>query len=557
MSGSLDSVHRLMDFLGRDNRRELRLCIVVSFVATALIYTIPYTCGLFLNHIVGLHEGDVVDLNFILDMCTGIAVMVIFWYVGTTHSGRKMSLMSLAAGKKIREGLNRKMMNVPVGYVDSVPAGDLTARFTTDLPNVNKLISTDFIGLIVHTTMVAAIAIMMMVTSYQLGLLYLLLLPITILISRRLTIKSESDFRIQREKETELNEQLSDIISSHRTIKAEGLEDRIRNKFQDTNKDFTTAFIAAHKRSSLIAPIVGMNINAGYLITVIVGAIMLLFGEITVGMFLTFMVYVRALNKPLIGTATVFDGVKEEFISLDRILEVLNAPEEESDEEMEDVPVSGSVRFENVSFSYYEDNEILHKVTFEARPGEVTALVGRTGSGKTTVANLLMGFYRPDSGSITIGGVDIRNIPRKSYSTNIAAVLQDPWVFDGTIRENIIYNRKDISEESLTWVAKITGLDDYVSRLPNGYDTVIGNDIKRLPLAQRRMLAMCRAFIGQPNILILDEAVAGLDPISGSSVIEDIFKLIEGRTVIIITHNQALMDLADRVVRLDKGCVVE
>ncbi len=224
---------------------------------------------------------------------------------------------------------------------------------------------------------------------------------------------------------------------------------------------------------------------------------------------------------------------------------------------MEDVPVSGSVRFENVSFSYHEGKEILHDVTFEARPGEVTALVGRTGSGKTTVANLLMGFYRPDSGSITIGGVDIRDIPRKSYSTNIAAVLQDPWVFDGTIRENIVYNRKDISEERLAWVAKITGLDDYVSRLPNGYDTVIGNDIKRLPLAQRRMLAMCRAFIGGPKILILDEAVAGLDPISGSSVIEDIFKIIEGRTVIIITHNQALMDQADRVVRLDKGCVVD
>ena len=552
---SISSLRRLDQFLGNDNRKIARNCVIVAFIATAFLYTIPFICGKLIDHLVNSTFSGYVDVNLLLDLCTAAAILIIFWYVAISHSNREMNELALKTGREIRTAMNHKMMNVPVSYVDNTPAGELTARFTTDLPAVIKLISSDYIGLIVHISMIVAIFIMMLVTSLGLAVLYILLLPLTILFTMKLTKKSEKDYLEQREKEAELNNQMSDIISSHRTIKSEHLEKEVESVFNNSNNAFTRAYVSARKRSSQITPIIGINVNAGYLITVVIGAIMMLYGSLEVGMFLTFMFYVRAMNKPLMNSATNLDNVHEEMVSLQRILDVLEAPEEEDISE-EDVKIDGSVRFEDVHFTYPDGTKVLNGLSFEAREGEITALVGRTGSGKTTAANLLMNFYSPDSGRIMIGGRDVRNIPRNVYKTGIAAVLQDPWVFDGTIRENIIYNREGISEERMLKISRITGLDDYVSRLPDGYDTVIGNDIRRLPLAQRRMLAITRAFIGEPKVLILDEAVAGLDPITGTAVFETLIKFNKGRTIILITHNKALQDRADRVVMLDHGRTV-
>ena len=237
-------------------------------------------------------------------------------------------------------------------------------------------------------------------------------------------------------------------------------------------------------------------------------------------------------------------------------MEVLNAPEEEGEGTDEAFKITnGIIRVEDVSFSYNGERKVLKGVSAEFTPGKVYAVTGPTGSGKTTLANLLMGFYRPDSGSITIDGRDITKISRKELGTNLTAVLQNPWMFSGTIRENIIYNRPYLREEDLKEVASLTGLDSYVNELPDGYDTVIGEESTYIPLPQRRLLALSRALIGDPKILILDEAVAGLDPMRGQGILDKLLASKSGRTTIIISHNQALIEQVDEVVHFEDGAV--
>jgi len=303
--------------------------------------------------------------------------------------------------------------------------------------------------------------------------------------------------------------------------------------------------------------VVSIMASIGYLVTVIAGVLLIYGGSMPVGMFLSFLIYVRLVNSPLLMTVTVFDGMREEIISLERILDVLEEPDEEVPSEDDGFVIGeGRVSFRDVSFSYAEGREIIHSVSFDIEPGKITALVGPTASGKTTLANLMMGFYSDYTGSIEIDGREIRTIPRKDLSHRLVAVLQNPWTFEGTIRENVLYNMEGVSEETFLDVCRLTGLDDYVGRLTDGYETRIGNEMNRLPLAQRRMLAISRAIISDPKILILDEAVAGLDPITGQTIFDRLKDRVDGRTVLIISHNLALIDQADTVIRIDEGRIV-
>jgi len=271
-----------------------------------------------------------------------------------------------------------------------------------------------------------------------------------------------------------------------------------------------------------------------------------------VGMFLTFMIYVRVLNTPLLMTVTVFDSIREETISLMRVLNVLNAPEDDMDVPDDGFRIEeGVIKVEDVTFSYGSGKRIFTNASVEIRPGEFTVVTGSTGSGKTTLANLIMGFYYPQSGFITVDGREVSTIPREEIGRNMNSVLQSPWMFNGTIRENIIYNRTDISDDEMIRTAKMTGLHNYVSSLPQGYDTYVSEEIAHLPLAQRRMLALSRALVGDPKILILDEAVAGLDPLTGQGIIDKLMSMKEGRTIIIITHNEALIEQADAVISIE------
>jgi ATP-binding cassette subfamily B protein len=548
---------RALESFDKSKVKEMRYCAILTLVSTSILYTIPFVCGFLLDWMVeGIETGEGIEVDILLDICTVIVLGVVLWYVASSESKNRMARMSLELTRRIREDLNRKMMRISVAQIDRMPAGDLSSRFTNDVPAVSKLISSDYTGFIAHLTMIVSILVMMLVSTPLLGIFYIILIPVVLLIGRRITKRSEKDYAEMSLKMAELNSQMSDIITTHKTIKTENLESKVMEDFNATNEEFTSAYVSKHIRSGMLSPMVNIMVNAGYLITVLIGVLLLYYHDMPVGMFMTFMIYVRVLSTPLLLTVTVFDNIRVESIALNRVIELLNLPEEEVDVPDDDFTIKdGIIKVQDVSFSYEDGHEILHNVTAEFRPGEVTVLTGPTGSGKTTLANILMGFYRPDSGTITIDGKEVPQIPRSELGRNLTAVLQNPWMFSGTIRENIIYNRPELTDADVLATSQLTGLHEYVSMLPDGYDTYIGEDISEMPLAQRRMLGMARALIGDPKILVLDEAVAGLDPITGQLILDRLKSHKEGRTVIIISHNQALIDQADAVVYLEDGKV--
>lgn len=555
-SSFTDSIKRLVGYIGNPkDRRTIIYCTLLSIIATGAFYTIPYICGQLLNRLVKMSEGYYnFEYELIVTLCAGLIAIVIFWYVASCECTKRMMILALDTTKRMRVGLHSKMLRVPPSYIESMSPGDLTARFTNDLPAVSRLISSDGTGFIVYNTMIVAILIMMFASSPYLGLLYLVLLPVTLTLGRRITTATEKDMAEQRRRISDLNSRMSDIITSHRTIKNETVGPNVLGEFRKSEEEFTEAYVSTKIRSAMIGPLTAVAANMGYMLTVVIGALLIIRGMLEIGMFMSFMVYVRIVSTPLSRSAEVYTNIRDEAISLDRVLEVLDAPEEEFSEDSADsIELRGDIEFDSVDFSYGGDRKALDSLSFTAKAGEITAIVGPTGSGKTTVANLLMGFYKADSGKVTIDGHDVSALSRRNLCRHLSAVLQLPWVFDGTIRENIIYANTDTDEETILRYSRLTGLDDYVSSLPDGYETRIGTDLMTLPLAQCRMVALTRAFINDPDIMVLDEAVAGIDPITGQSILDGLKNQFGGRTVILITHNPALIRQADRVVRIEGG----
>jgi ATP-binding cassette subfamily B protein len=547
----------LLENYSQTHMRNFRLLAFVSLLSMILVSVVPYIAGTFVSRLVNMEEEEgIVDVEFIINTATLVVLIITFWYITIAIVQRETSKMGLLVTRKMREDLNDKLMRMSISQIDEIRSGVMPVKVSVDMPAISNLISRDFVAFFTGSIMIIMIVVAMIVVSPALALVYIVTIPLTLLASRTLTTLSEKDFVERKQAVDAMGAGMSDLIANHRTIKTNNLEDLLISRFEVYNRRFREASVSSEARSGLIAPISTVAVNLGYVLTVVIGAAMTYQGSLDIGMFLAFMVYVRLVNKPLTESAVSYDTIKSETVSLKRVLNILNSPEEEEGDVEEGFEAVGKVEFEDVHFSYEGSDEVLHGVSFSVEPGKVAVITGPTGSGKTTVLNLLLRFYLPDSGSIRIDGRDVRSISRKDLGKAVAAVFQDPWVFDGTIKENIVYNRDWVTQEDLDKAMEITGFAGYVKSLPEGIDTKIGNDIRVLPLAQRRMLAMTRAILGNPKILILDEAFSGLDPLTETAVFDGLKRMMSGRTVMIVSHERNLVENADQVVRMESGRVV-
>ena len=547
----------LLENYSQTHMRNFRLLAFVSLLSMILVSVVPYIAGTFVSRLVNMEEEEgIVDVEFIINTATLVVLIITFWYITIAIVQRETSKMGLLVTRKMREDLNDKLMRMSIRQIDEIRSGVMPVKVSVDMPAISNLISRDFVAFFTGSVMIIMIVVAMIVVSPALALVYVVTIPLTLLASRTLTTLSEKDFVERKQAVDAMGAGMSDLIANHRTIKTNNLEDLLISRFEVYNRRFREASVSSEARSGLIAPMSTVAVNLGYVLTVVIGAAMTYQESLDIGMFLAFMVYVRLVNKPLTESAVSYDTIKSETVSLKRVLNILNSPEEEEGDVEEGFEAVGKVEFEDVHFSYEGSDEVLHGVSFSVEPGKVAVITGPTGSGKTTVLNLLLRFYLPDSGSIRIDGRDVRCISRKDLGKAMAAVFQDPWVFDGTIRENIVYNRDWVTQGDLDRAMEITGFAGYVKSLPDGIDTKIGNDIRVLPLAQRRMLAMTRAILGNPKILVLDEAFSGLDPLTETAVFDGLKRMMSGRTVIIVSHERNLVENADQVVRMESGRVV-
>ncbi|MBO4798203.1 MAG: ABC transporter ATP-binding protein, partial [Candidatus Methanomethylophilaceae archaeon] len=475
----------------------------------------------------------------------------------STHCGMELNKMALDLCRNIRTDLNRKITTMPTGVLEGMSAGDLTSRIVTDLPAVKDLISRDYMAFFSGSLLTLLILLVMILVSPVLALSYVITMPATLIVSRIISKKSAKDYEIQKRMLNDIDAEMSEIVSNHREIKTHNLESAILEKFEISNRRFTEAKVNSESRSGLIPPLASVASNLGYVVTAVAGALMLFNGMLDLGTFLAFMIYVRLINGPVLLSATTVDRLRSEITSLNRILEIIGAPEAEDGETAPDSAYEGKITFRDVRFSYTDAAEVLHGISFEVSPGEIVAISGPTGSGKTTIVSLLLRFYNPSSGEVLIDDINIKNISRRDLSRTIGSVMQEPWIFRGTIRENIVYNRDWITEDDLTRAMEVTGLHRLTGNLPQGLDTAVDNDLLSLPLAFKRMIAMTRAIAGEPGILILDEALSGLDPVTESAIFDGLKKMMSGRTVIIVSHDRRLTSQADRIISLNDGKIAD
>ncbi len=546
----------LREYYG-DLGKRMRPYILLTMFSTVALSLIPYVCGQFLSKIINISESDGLDLDFIINISSVGVLLVIFWYVSSTHCGMELNKMALDICKKIRTDLNRKITTMPTGVLESMSAGDLTSRIVTDLPAVKDLISRDYMAFFSGSLLSLLILLVMILVSPVLALSYVITMPATLIVSRIISKKSAKDYEIQKRMLNDIDAEMSEIVSNHREIKTHNLESAILEKFEISNRRFTEAKVNSESRSGLIPPLASVASNLGYVVTAVAGALMLFNGMLDLGTFLAFMIYVRLINGPVLISATTVDRLRSEITSLNRILEIIGAPEAEDGSSEPDSSYKGKITFRDVRFSYTDAAEVLHGISFEVSPGEIVAISGPTGSGKTTIVSLLLRFYNPSSGEVLIDDINIKNISRRDLSRTIGSVMQEPWIFRGTIRENIVYNRDWITEDDLTRAMEVTGLHRLTGNLPQGLDTAVDNDLLSLPLAFKRMIAMTRAIAGEPGILILDEALSGLDPVTESAIFDGLKKMMSGRTVIIVSHDRRLTSQADRIISLNDGNIAD
>jgi ATP-binding cassette, subfamily B, multidrug efflux pump len=460
---------------------------------------------------------------------------------------------------RLREEVEAKLNRLPLKYVDGQPRGDLLSRVTNDMDNLAQGMQQTLSQMLTSTLTLVGTLVMMFVVSWKLALVALVTIPLSLWSMKAITKRSKGKFVAQWMETGKLNALVEETFTGHNIVKAFGRQAEVEARFRATNSALHDASFGATFISGSIMPSMMLIGNLGFVAIAVVGGLQVASAALTLGAVQAFIQYSRQFSQPLTHMASMVTVFQSGVASADRIFAFLDAEEqsEDTDESLLPVTPAGHVEFERVSFSYDPDRPLIENLSFEAQPGQTVAIVGPTGAGKTTLVNLIMRFYELNGGRILLDGVDIASLSRAELRSKIGMVLQDTWLFGGTIRDNIAYGNPGASEEDIRTAAEATFVDRFVHSLPDGYDTVVSDEDGSISAGEKQLLTIARAFLADPAILILDEATSSVDTRTEVLIQEAMAALRSSRTSFVIAHRLSTIRDADVILVMENGTIVE
>lgn len=548
-----ETINRLLKYIG--SKKASLILIFVFCVITTLVSIF----GTKLN-------GDIVDNYIATGNMSGlykICMVLIAMYLAATAStfvqNRLMVSIAQKTSSDIRKDLYEKMQHLPLKYYDTHSSGDLMSRLTNDVDNINMTLSQSITQLISGVINIVGMLIAMLMLSPQLTIIGLLTIPITIMGTRTIMKYTQPLFIKKQGDLGKLNGYIEEMVSGQKAVLLFGQEENVKKEFDHINKNITKSAILADAISGCMGPINNFINNLTYLVLAVCGGVFILKGmDISVGVVFTIILYMRNFNQPINQILNISNTLQGALAGAERVFEVMDENPEIDKEESVDVDnLQGEVNLENVEFSYNNDKKILKNINLTAHKGQTIAIVGPTGSGKTTIINLLNKFYTIDSGKISIDGKNIDDITMESLRKSVSVVLQDTYLFSVSIRENLRYGNLNATDEEIEKAAKLANAHHFIMQLEDGYETVLSDNGSNLSQGQRQLLAIARAILSNSSILILDEATSSIDTRTEVAIQEAMVNLMKGKTTFIIAHRLSTIRSADKILALKDGEIIE
>ncbi|WP_373894702.1 ABC transporter ATP-binding protein [Virgibacillus natechei] len=555
------SKHTLKRLAGYLAAHKLHLGSVLVSGVFGSLFTIlsPVIMGLAITELFEGAMGGGIDFILILKILLVLAALYLLGSYSTYVQEYLMVGVTQKVVYVLRKEVNEKLARLPVRFYDTQNQGDILSRAVNDLEKISSTLQQSLTQLVTSLITMIGVTIMMLTISPVLTLIVFVTLPLSFFITKKIVLKSQHYFKGQQQALGILNGHVAEMYAGHETVKAFGREEQSVGQFQQMNEKLYDSGWRAQFISGIIMPLLRLVNNLVYVIVCVIGSIFVTQQVITIGNVQAFILYVRQFSQPITRVANISNIIQSTAAAAERVFEILDEKEEESESTENQVIAypKGAIRLENVAFSYQKGEPLIEDVNVEVKQGQTVAIVGPTGAGKTTLVNLLMRFYDIDSGRITIDGVDIQQISREHLRKMFGMVLQDTWVFNSTVRDNIAYGHENATEEAIIQAAKAAHADHFIRTLSDGYNTMLNESASNISQGQKQLLTIARAIISNPSILLLDEATSNVDTRTEVQIQHALKQLMNGKTTFIIAHRLSTIRDADMILVMSQGKVVD
>lgn len=555
---------RLWDYL-RHYKGALFFAIFLKVLSSVMSVLEPFVLGLAITELTanlidmakGI-PGAHIDTTYIGVILVLYFLRGLLYELGSYGSSYFMTNAVQNSIRDLRHDLSEKINKVPVSYFDNQQFGNVLGRFTSDIETVSNALQQSFLQIINAFLTIILVIAMVLYLNWQLAMIVIVMIPITYVSAQFILKKSQPYFKKQADALGDMNGFVQENLTGFNVLKLYGREEISSEEFREITQNLQEVGFKASFISGIMMPVLSAISDMAYLIIAAIGALQVLSGTLTIGNMQAFVQYVWQVSQPVQTITQLASVLQSAKSSLDRIFEVLDEPDEVSQvTEHLTHDLTGQVSFENVSFQYVADKPLIQNFNLEVKPGEMVAIVGPTGAGKTTLINLLMRFYDVTGGSIKIDGHDIRNLSRQEYRKQFGMVLQDAWLYEASIKENLRFGNLEATDEEIVAAAEAANVDHFIRTLPGGYNMEMNQESTNVSLGQKQLLTIARALLADPKILILDEATSSVDTRLELLIQKAMTNLMEGRTSFVIAHRLSTIQEADKILVLNNGQIIE